>query len=330
MGVLVTGGAGYIGSHILIELQATGEPVLVLDDLSTGHRENVPAGIRLIVGSAGDASLLDEILSGGAFDTVIHLAASLVVAESVREPEKYHRNNTMNSLALFAACARHRVDKIVFSSTAAVYGEIGKAQVTEEDVPAPVSPYGRSKLASEWILEDIANAHDLDFAVLRYFNVAGADPAGRAGQRSPGATHLIQVACETALGRRPALEVYGVDYETRDGTGVRDYIHVTDLAKAHVAALTALRSGKVHRERFNCGYGRGYSVFDVARAVERVTKRRLPIVHAARRPGDIAELVADCAKITRMLDWRPEMDDIDAIVRDTIRWEEARADAARR
>jgi UDP-glucose 4-epimerase len=325
MGVLVTGGAGYIGSHILLELQAIGEQVVVLDDLSTGFRENIPAGIRLIEGSAGDANLLDEILSGAAIDTVIHLAAALIVPESVREPEKYYRNNTVNSHALFAACARGGVANIVFSSTAAVYGEIGKSQVTEEDIPAPVSTYGRSKLASEWMLEDIARARGLNYAVLRYFNVAGADPHGRAGQRSRAATHLIQVACEAALGRRKALEVYGADYDTRDGTGVRDYIHVTDLAKAHIAALRALRSGGIRRETFNCGYGRGYSVLEVAAAVERATQRRLLIAHAPRRPGDVAELIADCAKIRRLLDWRPELDDIDAIVRDTLRWEEAHA-----
>ncbi|MBL8549352.1 MAG: UDP-glucose 4-epimerase GalE [Hyphomonadaceae bacterium] len=327
MGVLVTGGAGYIGSHVLLELQAIGEPIVVLDDFSTGFRENIPAGVRLIEGSAGDAALLDRIFADGGIDTVIHLAAALIVPESVREPEKYYRNNTFNACTLFSACAKAGVKNIVFSSTAAVYGDTGKGQVSEADTPAPVSPYGRSKLATEWILEDMAAALDLNFVALRYFNVAGADPLGRTGQRSPNATHLIQVACEAALGKRSALHVFGTDYPTKDGAGVRDYIHVSDLAKAHIAALKGLRTGAVKRERLNCGYGRGYSVFDVIGAVERATGRTVPVVIAPRRPGDLAEVVADCARIRAMLDWTPERADIDLIVRDTVRWYEGRLNA---
>jgi UDP-glucose 4-epimerase len=324
MAVLVTGGAGYIGSHILLELAAAGEDAVVLDDLSTGFIENIPAGAPFFKGSVGDAALLDEILSRGEIDAVIHLAASLIVPESVADPEKYWRNNTANGRILFDACARHGVRDIVFSSTAAVYGELpaGMGKVSEAVVPNPVSPYGRSKLASEWTLNDIARAHGLRHVILRYFNVAGADPDMRAGPRSPDATHLIKVACEAALGRRAKLQVFGTDYPTADGTGVRDYIHVSDLARAHVAALRGMRAGALERETFNCGYGRGYSVFEVVAAVERASGRRVPAERAPRRPGDVAEIVADNAAILARTDWRPARDDLDAIVRDAFVWEE--------
>jgi UDP-glucose 4-epimerase len=330
MAVLVTGGAGYIGGHVLLELAAAGEAAVVLDDLSTGFIDNVPAGAPFIRGSVGDAALLDDLLSRGEIDAVIHLAASLIVPESVADPEKYWRNNTANGRILFDACARHGVRDIVFSSTAAVYGDVppGVGKVSEEVVPNPVSPYGRSKLASEWTLNDIARAHGLRHVILRYFNVAGADPDMRAGPRSPDATHLIKVACEAALGRRAKLQIFGTDYPTADGAGVRDYIHVSDLARAHIAALRGMRAGALERETFNCGYGRGYSVFEVIAAVERASGRRVPAERAPRRSGDVAEIVADNTAIVSRTDWRPERDDLDAIVRDAFVWEEALYGAA--
>lgn len=322
MAVLVTGGAGYIGAHILLELIARGEAPVVLDDLSTGFIENIPTGVPLIQGSTGDAMLVDEILSKGEIDTVIHLAASLIVPESVAEPEKYYRNNTTNANTLFSACARRGVRNIVFSSTAAVYGDAGGGKVREDAPVNPASPYGRSKLAAEWTLDDIARAHGLHYAVLRYFNVAGADPDMRAGSRAPKATHLIKAACEAALGARPHLEVFGTDYDTRDGTGVRDFIHVSDLARAHLAALHGLRAGALQREVLNCGYGRGYSVLEVAAAVERAAGVALKVVHSPRRAGDIGEIVADCSAILAKTDWRPHRDDLDAIVSDALSWED--------
>ncbi|MBI1188587.1 MAG: UDP-glucose 4-epimerase GalE [Alphaproteobacteria bacterium] len=329
MAVLVTGGAGYIGSHVLLELIAAGEGVVVLDDLSTGFIENIPAAAPFIKGSVGDAALLDEIMSRGEIDAVIHLAASLIVPESVAAPEKYWRNNTANGRVLFDACARHRVRDIVFSSTAAVYGDVPSSagRVSEDFVPNPVSPYGRSKLASEWTLNDIAAAHGLRHVILRYFNVAGADPEMRAGPRARDATHLIKVACEAALGRRAALQIFGTDYATADGTGVRDYIHVSDLARAHVAALRGMRSGALVREIFNCGYGRGYSVLEVIEAVARASGRPVPAERAPRRAGDIGEIVADNTAILSRTDWRPERADLDAIVRDALVWEEALSSA---
>ena len=327
MAVLVTGGAGYIGGHILLELQAAGESAIVLDDLSTGFEANIPKGVRLIVGSVGDRELLDRILQRGEIEAVIHLAASLIVSESVAEPEKYWRNNTANSRVLFEACARHGVRNVVFSSTAAVYGEVG-GRVSESAVPNPVSPYGRTKLATEWTLQDLATAHDLNYVVLRYFNVAGADRQLRAGSRSPNATHVFKVACEAALGRRELLEVFGDDYPTPDGTGVRDYIHVVDLARAHLSALKGLRSGALKHETLNCGYGRGYSVLDVVNAVNRAQGGSLPMKVSPRRAGDIGEIVADNAAILAKTDWRPAFDDLDVIAADALAWEKSLSDAA--
>ncbi len=321
MAVLVTGGAGYIGGHILLELLAAGESPVVLDDLSTGFEVNIPRGVPLIVGSIGDAALLDKVLGRGDIEAVIHLAAALIVSESVANPEKYWRNNTANSRVLFDACARHGVRKLVFSSTAAVYGDVQNGRAVETQPPVPVSPYGRSKLATEWMLDDFARAHDLAYVALRYFNVAGADHQLRAGQRSPNATHLFKAACEAVLGQRPQLEVFGSDYPTHDGTGVRDYIHVTDLARAHLSALRGLRSGALRRETMNCGYGRGYSVLDVVEAVSRAEGRRVPFVMSPRRDGDVGEIVADCAAILANTDWRPLHDDIDVIATDALAWE---------
>lgn len=323
MAVLVTGGAGYIGGHILLELQAAGEDVLVLDDLSTGFEANLPKGTPLVVGSVGDAALLDRILQRGEIEAVIHLAASLIVSESVVDPEKYWRNNTANSRVLFDACVRHGVERVVFSSTAAVYGDFQGGKAHESHPPQPVTPYGRSKLASEWQLDDFARASDLNYVVLRYFNVAGADRQLRVGQRSPKATHLFKAACEAALGGRPQLEVFGADYATHDGTGVRDYIHVTDLARAHLSALNGMRSGALTRETMNCGYGRGYSVLDVAEAVGRAHGRPVPMKFSPRRDGDVGEIVADCSAILAKTDWRPLHDDIDAISADALAWERA-------
>lgn len=324
MAILVTGGAGYIGGHILLELQAAGEQTVVLDDLSTGFRANLPKDAQLIVGSVGDGDLLDGILRSGEIEAVIHLAAALIVSESVADPEKYWRNNTANSRVLFDACARNRVRNIVFSSTAAVYGDVRGGKVSETEVPNPVSPYGRSKLASEWTLDDIAKAHDLSYVALRYFNVAGADRQLRAGQRSANATHVFKAVCEAALGRRSHLEVFGNDYATPDGTGVRDYIHVADLARAHLSALRGLRSGALKRETLNCGYGRGYSVLDVVHAVSRANGgKTVPLVLSPRRAGDVGEVVADCSAILARTDWRPQDDDIDVIARDALAWEQS-------
>lgn len=321
MAVLVTGGAGYIGGHVLLELQAAGETALVLDDLSTGFEANLPKGCPLVVGSVGDAALLDDIFQNHDIDAVIHLAAALIVSELMTNPEKYWRNNTANSRVLFNACARNGVRNLVFSSTAAVYGEVTTGRVSETQIPNPVSPYGRSKLASEWTLEDIANAHDLNSVVLRYFNVAGADRLLRVGQRSPRATHLFKAACEAVLGRRAYLDVFGADYATHDGTGVRDYIHVSDLARAHLSALRGLRGGALRRETLNCGYGRGYSVLDVVNAVSRAHGGLIPLKYLPRRAGDVGEVVADCTAIGSKTDWRPQNDDLDLIAADALAWE---------
>lgn len=321
MAVLVTGGAGYIGGHILLELLAAGEKAIVLDDLSTGFEVNIPRGVPLITGSVGDGALLDKVLQSGEVDAVIHLAASLIVSESVAHPDKYWTNNTANSRVLFEACVRNGVRRLVFSSTAAVYGDIVGARAQESQTPNPTTPYGRSKLATEWQLQDFAHAYDLNFVALRYFNVAGADRQLRVGQRSPRATHVFKAACEAALGRRPYLEVFGDDYPTSDGTGVRDYIHVTDLSRAHLSALRGLRSGALRRETLNCGYGRGYSVRDVAAALSRAHGVQVPVRVSPRRAGDVAEVVADCSAILEKTDWRPLHDDLDVIATDALNWE---------
>ncbi len=324
---LVTGGAGYIGSHAVLALRAGGHPVVVLDDLSTGRREAVPGDVPLVVGNAGDAGLLQRVFAEYGVGAVLHFAGSIVVPESVARPLAYYRNNTVNSHALVEACVAAGIRRFIFSSTAAVYGMPATLPVTEDAPTAPINPYGTSKLMTEWMLRDAARAHDIRHVVLRYFNVAGADPAGRAGQSTPAATHLIKVACEAVLGARPTVQVFGEDYPTEDGTGVRDYIHVTDLADAHVLALEHLHAGGDSLV-LNCGYGHGYSVRQVLRAVSAAAGVPVPVASAPRRPGDPAALVAGAGRIRGVLGWRPRFDDLDVIVGTALAWERTRQAAA--
>jgi UDP-glucose 4-epimerase len=326
--VLVTGGAGYIGSHVVLALRDAGLPVIVLDDLSTGSAGAVPDDVPLVRGSTGDGALVRRTIRRHRVGAAIHLAASLVVPESVAQPLAYWRNNVANTLAFAEACAAEGVARLVFSSTAAVYGIAGALPVAENAPCEPINPYGATKLAAERLLQDAAAAHGLSVVALRYFNVAGADPAGRAGQRRPGATHLIKVACEAALGLRAEVAVFGEDYPTPDGTGIRDYIHVADLARAHVEALRHLAMGGGGCV-LNCGYGRGHSVREVLRAVERAAGLRLPVRIAPRRAGDPPAIVAAGARIREVLGWRPAFDDLDRIVADALAWE-ARMAAAQR
>ena len=320
MTVLVTGGAGYIGSHMVHELLDRGETVLVIDDLSTGLRRAVAPAAELVVANAGDEDRIAALMAGHGVEAVIHFAGSVVVPESVRDPLAYYLNNTVNSRALIQAAVLSGVKHFIFSSTAAVYG-IPVASPVYEDAPlAPISPYGSSKMMTETMLRDVAAAHQLRFAALRYFNVAGADPQGRAGQSTPQATHLIKVAAQAALGERSHLEIFGTDFVTPDGTGVRDYIHVTDLTRAHSAALAHLRGGG-ESLTLNCGYGRGYSVREVVASVKRMSGVDFPVREVGRREGDPPELVAATRRILEALDWRPELDDLDTIVAHALAWE---------
>jgi len=320
MTVLVTGGAGYIGSHMVHELADRGEPVIVLDNLSTGFREALPESVPLFVGDVGDQVLVSSLLAKHAVTEIIHFAGSVVVPESVSDPLKYYRNNTSNSRTLIEASIAADVRGFIFSSTAAVYGNPPSAQVSEDTITSPVSPYGWSKLMTETMLRDVGHAHGLRSIVLRYFNVAGGDPKQRTGQSTPQATHLIKLAAQTALGLRPHLQLFGTDYPTRDGTCIRDYIHVSDLARAHWPALRYLRAGGISAT-FNCGYGHGFSVREVIDAVERVSGRPLPVDVTGRRAGDPASLVADVSRIRSTLDWTPNYDDLDTIVAHALAWE---------
>ena len=319
MRCLVTGGAGYIGSHLVLQLGEVGHDVIVYDNLSTGFPWAVLAG-ELLVGDTGDHDLLDAVFAERRFDVVLHFAAHIVVPESVADPLKYYRNNTANTLALLEACRKHRVGQFVFSSTAAVYGDAAHVPVDEDAPCAPINPYGHSKHMSERMLRDVAAATDMRYVILRYFNVAGADLQGRIGQATPQATHLIKVACEAALGKRDGLEVYGTDYPTPDGTCIRDYLHVVDLARAHVQALDYLQRGGASCV-LNCGYGHGASVREVIEMVTRVSGRAFPVREAPRRPGDPAQLVAANARILSTLGWRPALDDLETIVRSALDWE---------
>jgi UDP-glucose 4-epimerase len=330
MSILVTGGAGYIGSHVVYELVDAGQDVIVLDNLSTGFRWALPETARLIVGDVGDEGLIKGLATRFRIDAILHFAGSIVVPESVADPLGYYLNNTVKSRALIAAAVASGVKRFIFSSTAAVYGSPSANPVSESAPLQPVSPYGSSKLMTEIMLADTARAHgvgydDFRYVALRYFNVAGADPDGRTGQSTKGATHLIKVACETALGKRPGLEVFGTDYPTRDGSCIRDYIHVKDLARAHVAALEHLERGG-EADVFNCGYSRGFTVLEVIDAVKRVSGRDFPVRLAARRPGDPAEIVADCARIRSVLNWSPQFDDLDRIVAHALAWEDRLTD----
>jgi UDP-glucose 4-epimerase len=321
MDVIVTGGAGYIGSHIVCRLRDAGHAVTVLDDLSTGHRWAVQDA-ELVRGDVGDERLLDRLLQRRRIDAVVHCAGRIWVGESVVAPAPYYETNTAKALRLFAACARHRVGAVVFSSTAAVYGNPATQPIAEHAPLAPINPYGASKMMAERMLLDIAAATGLRYAILRYFNVAGADHRLRTGEATPDNSHLIKVACEAALGRRGGLAINGTDYPTPDGTCVRDFIHVEDLALLHVRAIEALRSG---RPSFvaNCGYGRGFSVRQVLDTVREVTGVDLPVTEGPRRPGDPPVLVADARRVRDLLDWRPPAVDLRRIVASAWAFEQA-------
>jgi UDP-glucose 4-epimerase len=320
MSVLVTGGAGYIGSHMALELLDAGEAVVVLDDLSTGLGWAVPKGATFVAGDVGDQGFLARVLESQGVDAIIHFAGSIVVPDSVADPLGYYLNNTVKSRALMEMAVKCGIRHFIFSSTAAVYGMTGDQPVAEDAPLAPMSPYGSSKRMTEIMLADTAAAHDLRYVALRYFNVAGADPKGRSGQSTPRATHLIKVACETALGKRSHMQVFGTDYATPDGTCLRDYIHVTDLTRAHMAALRHLRAGGAS-DIFNCGYGRGFSVLEVIDAVKRAAGRDFEVRLSARRPGDPARVVAASERIRKSLAWMPEHDSLDTIVGHALGWE---------
>jgi UDP-glucose 4-epimerase len=320
MTVLVTGGAGYIGSHMVYALLAAGERVVVLDNLSTGFDWAIAEGAPLIQGETGDQALVAALIKEHGVQSIIHFAASIVVPDSVSDPLGYYKNNTVNSRALIECAVKGGVQQFIFSSTAAVYGNPARAPVTEDDLPAPMSPYGSSKLVTEIMLRDAGIAHGLNHVVLRYFNVAGADPGLRTGQSTKGATHLIKVAVETALGRRDKMDVFGTSYPTADGTCVRDYIHVSDLAQAHLDALRYLRAGGASVTA-NCGYGRGYSVREVIDTVKRVSGVDFRVDTSGPRAGDPAQIVASSERARAVLGWQPKRDDLAAIVGDALAWE---------
>lgn len=320
MTVLVTGGAGYIGSHMVLALRDRGEKVVVIDNLSSGFPWALPPDVPLRGGDVGDAAFTRAVMDEFGVTEIAHFAAKIVVPESVAQPLMYYHANTVKSRALIEAAVQHGVKRFIFSSTAAVYGDVSGDPVSEDQATAPVSPYGRSKLMTEWMLRDAATAHDLKFIALRYFNVAGADPQGRSGQSFPNATHLIKVAVQAALGQRPHLDVFGTDYPTRDGSCLRDYIHVTDLATAHVDALHHLRQGGENLV-LNCGYGRGFSVLEVIEVVKKVTGVDFPVRLGPRRPGDPATIIAKADRIRAQLGWTPGHDNLEEIVAAAFRWE---------
>jgi len=317
--ILVTGGAGYIGSHTVLQLRARGEQVVVLDNLYTGFRQAV-LDTPLVVADVGDREKVLATLRDHKIQTVLHFAANTIVPESVRDPLKYYGNNTCATRNLLQCCTEAGVKNFVFSSTAAVYG-IPEGDFADETTPtAPINPYGTSKLMSEWMLRDVAFATPLRYVALRYFNVAGSDTSGRIGQSTRAATLLVKAACEVVIGKRPHLSIFGTDYATPDGTGVRDYIHVEDLATAHLDALTYLRDGGASAT-LNCGYGHGYSVREVIRSVERVSGHTLPVKEEPRREGDPPILVARADRVRSKLGWAPRLDDLDTIVKTSLDWE---------
>lgn len=320
MAILITGGAGYIGSHMVLAALDRGGEVIVLDDLSTGVRAQVAERAIFYQGHCGDIELLKDLFARHRITAVIHFAGSIVVPESVEKPLLYYQNNTVASRNLIEACVQAGVKNFIFSSTAAVYGMPNANPVTEEVPLSPINPYGRSKLMTEWMLEDASRAHDFRYAALRYFNVAGGDPMGRTGQSTPRATHLIKRACQVALGRIPHLDIFGTDFPTRDGTGVRDYIHVTDLVAAHALALDHLERGGASLT-LNCGYGHGFSVREVVDVVSKVVGRKIPTKEGPRRAGDSAQLVADSTKLKRRFSWSPAHDDLEEIVSTALAWE---------
>jgi UDP-glucose 4-epimerase len=321
MSILVTGGAGYIGSHMVHELADAGEGVVVLDNLSTGFEWAVAKGVLLILGDTGDQNLVARIIREHKVDSIVHFAARLVVPDSVKDPLGYYKNNTANSRALIETAVKNGVRQFIFSSTCAVYGNPAQMPVTEDTLPAPISPYGWSKLMTEIMLRDAGTAHDLRYVILRYFNVAGADPNCRTGQSTKNATQLIKVAVETALGLRPKLDIYGSDYPTPDGTCIRDYIHVSDLVRAHSDALRYLRAGG-GSVILNCGYGHGFSVRETIEMVKRVSGVDFKVEIAPRRPGDPAQIVAASDRSRAMLGWTPQYDDLATIIAHALAWEQ--------
>jgi UDP-glucose 4-epimerase len=326
--VLVTGGAGYIGSHAVLALLDAGWKVVVIDNLTTGFRWAVPEAATFVEGDIGDQALLARLIEDHGIGAIVHFAGSIVVPESVERPLKYYENNTVKSRSLIESAVLGGVRHFIFSSTAATYGIPERVPVVETSRTQPINPYGWSKLMTERMLADTAFAHPINFCALRYFNVAGADPQGRSGQSTAGATHLIKVAVEAAIGKREAVSVYGTDYDTADGTGVRDYIHVSDLAAAHVDALAKLVEDPASSHIMNCGYGRGFSVLEVLDAVDRVTNLRIERRMEPRRAGDPDALVADNGKILATLAWRPKLDDLDTIVTHALAWERKLAERA--
>jgi UDP-glucose 4-epimerase len=324
MTVLVTGGAGYIGSHMVYALVDAGERVVVLDNLSTGFDWAVAKGVPLVIGDTGDQPLVSRLIAEHDVSEIIHFAASIVVPDSVADPLGYYRNNTSNSRSLIECAVKGGVKRFIFSSTAAVYGDPATIPIGEDGPTCPMSPYGSSKLMTEIMLRDAAAAHGLSYLILRYFNVAGADPAMRTGQSTKGATHLIKVAVETALGLRPMIEVFGTDYDTADGTCIRDYIHVSDLVRAHADALRYLRAGGAS-VTLNCGYGRGFSVLEVLGTVKRASGVDFKVTMSGRRPGDPAAIVADSGRLRALLGWAPQFDDVATIVDHALKWERRRA-----
>ncbi|KXO11703.1 MULTISPECIES: UDP-glucose 4-epimerase GalE [Marinobacter] len=319
MKVLVTGGAGYIGSHVVRQLAAAGHDIMVFDNLSTGYRWAVTAG-ELVEADLADEDAIEAVFSAHKFEAVLHFAANIVVPESVANPLKYYSNNTRNTLNLLKAVERHQVPYMVFSSTAAVYGMPEETVLTEDLPLAPINPYGASKMMSERMMMDLAAASNLNYVILRYFNVAGANPEGLLGQATPEATHLIKVACECVTGQRDGMSVFGTDYETRDGTCIRDYIHVEDLAKAHVMALDYMVRGG-ESQVLNCGYGRGFTVREVIDVVKAESGVDFPVTETGRRAGDPAALMADNTRIKNVLGWQPDYDDLNTIVRTALAWE---------
>ena len=321
LNVLVTGGAGYIGSHAVFALKDVGHIPVVIDNLVTGFRWAVPDDVAFFEGDIADSQLVARIIADSQIDAVIHFAGSVVVPESVENPLKYYDNNTVKTRALLESIVAGAVRHMIFSSTAATYGIPDESPVREDMPTVPINPYGTSKLMTEMMLRDVAAAHNFNYCALRYFNVAGADPEGRSGQSTVGATHLIKIAVEAALGKRQSVSVFGTDYATEDGTGVRDYIHVSDLAAAHVIALEALVADPAISHTLNCGYGHGYSVMQVLDAVDRVTNNKLVRQMEGRRAGDPDALISDNRAIVDRFGWQPKYDDLDVIVRDALAWE---------
>jgi len=320
MDILVTGGCGYIGSHVVRQLSEAGRDVVVYDNLSTGSVKALLNNEKLIVGDLADTEKLEQLFRDELPKTVIHFAASIVAPESVSDPLKYYGNNTCNTMKLLKACVKFGVERFIFSSTAAVYGFPEGGVASEASCTLPINPYGTSKLMSEWMLRDSAIAHGMKYIALRYFNVAGADPEGRMGQRTPDATHLIKVCCQAALGMRDHISIFGTDYPTPDGTGIRDYIHIEDLASAHLAALNYLEKGG-DSGIVNVGYGRGSSVREVVEVVRKVSGIEFKAVESPRRPGDPASLIAKADLARTLLQWKPRHDDLTTIVADAWRWE---------